>query len=90
MKKAPSLSQALKPLDRRTVSGPSRPSPAPATRRSPVPATRAGKKTLSFYVSLECRTHLKVTAAAQQRPLEQCLTEALNDWFKKYGKAELA
>jgi len=86
MSKAPSLSQALKPLDRRTT--PSQ--PAPAARISPVPATRAGKKTLSQYVSAECRTQLKVVAAAQQRPLEQCLNEALNDWFKKYGKAELA
>jgi hypothetical protein len=87
MKKA-SLSQALKGLDRRAAAGPVKPAPSP--RVSVTASTRAGKRSVTFYASRECLKQLKMTAADQERPQEQCLTEALNDWFAKYGKAQLA
>ena len=89
-----SLSQALKPLDRRKAQEatlpPASEGAAPARAKAPVPATRAGKRKITFYVSTECRKQFKGLAVAQERTQEAVLAEALNDLFTKYGKAELA
>ena len=51
---------------------------------------RASKRNVTGYFPPEVAKQLRVLAAEQDRTIQDCLAEALNDWFAKNGKPEIA
>ncbi|MFL5280776.1 MAG: ribbon-helix-helix domain-containing protein [Rhodopila sp.] len=82
----PSLTDA-KPLPAATF--PTQDSAAPV-RNSAKPPSRQEKKGIAFYVSRECWLQLGITSKEMDRPIQRIMEEALDDWFRKYGKHPLA
>ena len=76
---------------RRAVNLP-QPSPTPDTpvAAPPRPKTRDGLVSVQVYVPKPVRAQLHIMRAEQDRPVEDLLVEALNDFFEKYGKPAIA
>jgi hypothetical protein len=53
-------------------------------------ATRAGKKKATATLSEAAHRQLKTLAATRGRTVEELLTEAINDLFRKYGQPSIA
>jgi hypothetical protein len=53
-------------------------------------ATRAGKKKATATLSEAAHRQLKTLAATRGRTVEELLTEAINDLFRKYGQPAIA
>lgn len=89
-----SLADALKPLDRGISPRPPLQEPKPARPRGgvhPVPRTREGKRALTGYFDREVSRQLKQILLDQDREsIQELLTEAINDFFVKYGKPPIA
>lgn len=93
----PSLRDALK--SNRASSGaaaladpPVETAPAPALERLRPAATasRAGKTNLTGYFPKAVKKQLRAIANEAETTIEDCLAEALNDFFAKHGKPEIA
>jgi hypothetical protein len=61
--------------------------PAAEARRS---AARQGKKAVAFWVDPSASTQLRVAAATMDRSVQDIMTEALEDWFRKHRLPRLA
>lgn len=84
-----------------TVAG--KPAPAPAKpvetldadsggagRKTASKAPQAKKSLVGGHFMPEVGKQLKLVALEQDKTIQQCLGEALNDYFAKHGKAEIA
>lgn len=89
-----SLADALKPLDRAVSPRPALQEPKPTRPRGgvhPVPRTREGKRALTGYFPRDVSRQLKQILIDQDREsIQELLTEAVNDFFVKYGKPPIA
>ncbi len=102
MSKKGNLTAALSQFDKRpgiienalpTEAKPAPPLNASTTeehRRAKQPPSRQGKKALTGYFHPEVLKQLKVMAASGDTTVQALLAEALNDFFKKYGKPHIA
>ena len=61
----------------------------PSGRYQP-PPSRVGKVQITLHVPGDVRTQLKTMAAQSGRTMHDLAGEALNDFFAKYGKPEIA
>ena len=95
MSKTPSLADTLKPHDRHdrddgtatTILGPAAPTRPPSVQ----PPSRAGKKAVTGHFAPAVSKQLKQLLLDQDRHgLQELLTEALNDLFRKYQKPPIA
>lgn len=57
---------------------------------SPLPPSRQGKKTVAGFFDLAVSTQLKQIGLDENKTVQDLLTEALNDLFKKYKKPPIA
>ena len=89
-----SLADALKPLDRGVSERPVLHEAKPERPRGgvhPVPRTRVGKRSLTGYFDREVLRQFKQILIDQDREtVQELLTEAVNDFFIKYGKPPIA
>ena len=72
---------------------PPAPAPSPVSAEpppSPKAKTRDGLVSVQVYVPKPVRAQLHIMRAEQDRPVEDLLVEALNDFFDKYGKPAIA
>lgn len=65
------------------------PPAAPSTEAKRSPA-RQGKKAIAFWVDPSASTQLRVAAACMDRSVQDIMTEALEDWFRKHRLPRLA
>jgi hypothetical protein len=65
------------------------PPPAPVAEAKRSPA-RQGKKAIAFWVDPSASTQLRVAAASMDRSVQDIMTEALEDWFRKHRLPRLA
>jgi hypothetical protein len=77
MARRPSLSEAG--VTRPSQDLPTPPPPAEA-KRSPA---RQGKKAIAFWVDPAASTQLRIASATIGRSVQDIMTEALEDWFRK-------
>ena len=63
---------------------------APASVKAAQSATREGKAAIPFWVPISARQQLKHLATDLHATAQDCLTEALNDFFIKHGKPPIA
>ena len=63
------------------------PPPAADAKRSPA---RQGKKAVAFWVDPGASTQLRVAAASMGRSVQDIMSEALEDWFRKHRLPRLA
>jgi hypothetical protein len=80
------------PLTEAVITRPSQTLPPPVHvaetgKRSPA---RQGKKAVAFWVDPGASTQLRVSAARMNRTVQDIMTEALEDWFRKHRLPELA
>jgi hypothetical protein len=54
------------------------------------PGSRAGKRCVPIWIPIAAKRQLAMMAAEKERTLQDLLTEALNDLFKKEGKPPIA
>jgi hypothetical protein len=84
MARRPSLTDA-------GISRPSQALPTPAlvetSKRSPA---REGKKAVAFWVDPAASTQLRMAGVTMGRSVQDIMTEALEDWFRKNGLPRLA
>ncbi len=77
-----------------TEAGISRPSaalpPPPVTEARGRPPARQGKKAIAFWVDPAASTQLRIAAATMNRSVQDIMTEALGDWFRKHRLPGLA
>lgn len=96
MPKKPSLSQALSDANKKPakVESPKIVEPdeklADDKTDSKVAPSRRGKKAIIGHFPPEVCKQFKQIALDEDRSSQQCLTEALNDFFVKYGKKPIA
>jgi hypothetical protein len=96
--KKPSLAAALTSFDTKASTGLLKEVPAPAEpmqKREPpdpknLPPSRKGKKTIAGHFDPEVSRQFKLIGAETDRSLQDMLTEAINDFFQKYGKPPIA
>lgn len=66
------------------------PEAQPGTSMSKLPPSRQGKKAITGYFDPLVAKQLKRLALEHDRTVQDCLGEALNDLFEKYGENPLA
>jgi hypothetical protein len=66
------------------------PPPAPAVAEAKRSPARQGKKAIAFWVDPSASTQLRVAAASMDRSVQDIMTEALEDWFRKHRLPRLA
>jgi hypothetical protein len=74
----------------RAVSGKVQSDTAQGPATSYLAPSRRDKKPKTFFVDPAGARQLKAMAFEMDRPEQEMLVEALNDFFAKHGKAELA
>jgi hypothetical protein len=57
---------------------------------TPLPPSRQGKKTVAGFFDTAVSTQLKQIGLDENKTVQDLLTEAINDLFKKYKKAPIA
>lgn len=57
---------------------------------TPLPPSRQGKKTVAGFFDAAVSTQLKQIGLDQNKTVQDLLTEAINDLFKKYKKPPIA
>jgi|APCry1669189241_1035207.scaffolds.fasta_scaffold11138_2 hypothetical protein len=62
----------------------------PASVKTPQSASREGKAAIPFWVPVSARQQLKHLATDLHATAQDCLSEALNDFFIKHGKPPIA
>ena len=65
----------------------------PGTKESitrSVPASRRGKKAITVYFEPDVIKQLKLVGIEEDKSIQDMVAEALNDYFAKHGKAEIA
>jgi hypothetical protein len=84
MARRPSLTEA-------GITRPSQGLPPPAlvetSKRSPA---RQGKKAIAFWVDPGASTQLRLAGVTMNRSVQDIMTEALEDWFRKHGLPRVA
>jgi len=84
MARRPSLTEA-------GITRPSHALPPPAlvetSKRSPA---RQGKKAIAFWVDPGASTQLRLAGVTMNRSVQDIMTEALEDWFRKHGLPRIA
>jgi hypothetical protein len=65
-------------------------SAAPEVETSKRSPARQGKKAIAFWVEPEVSTQLRVAAVNMDRSLQDIMSEALDDWFRKHRLPRLA
>jgi hypothetical protein len=90
----PDLRQAINSINTRTAE-PVREAPQPiktgGREESPhFRPSRAGKANVTGYFPMAVKKQLRLLAAEEETTIEDCLAEALNDFFAKHGKPEIA
>lgn len=85
MKKKASLSQALM-----EVSGRSAAPTEVASRQEATVPSRAGKKAIAGFFDPAVSRQLKEIGLDKDASVQALLTEALNDFFEKYGRSRIA
>jgi hypothetical protein len=93
MSKRANLAAAMEIYDTRSTPT-SRPVSALAdetpTRKIPPQKGREGKKQILGWFSEECKEQIGIICAKQRKTEQKILTEALNDFFAKYGYPQIA
>ena len=64
--------------------------PARERPRTVATASRVGKTNLTGYFPKAVKKQLRAIANEAETTIEDCLAEALNDFFAKHGKPEIA
>ena len=85
MARRPSLTEA-------GITRPSQALPPPralveTSKRSPA---RQGKKAIAFWVDPGASTQLRLAGVTMNRSVQDIMTEALEDWFRKQGLPQVA
>jgi hypothetical protein len=57
------------------------------SKRSPA---RQGKKAIAFWVDPGASTQLRMAGVTMNRSVQDIMTEALEDWFRKHGLPRIA
>jgi hypothetical protein len=57
------------------------------SKRSPA---RQGKKAIAFWVDPGASTQLRLAGVTMNRSVQDIMTEALEDWFRKHGLPRIA
>lgn len=88
MSKKPDLRAALKPQQ----AAPAAPPAPPQTKRRHARPSRDGKVNLTGYYDPGVKIQLRQIAMSidHRTTIQDCLTMALNDFFAKHGKPEIA
>jgi hypothetical protein len=77
-----------------TEAGITRPSqalpPPPVAETRGRPPARQGKKAVAFWVDPGASTQLRIAAVSMSRSVQDIMTEALEDWFRKHRLPGLA
>lgn len=87
MARRPSLTDAGVTRPSRALPPPPSAVPEADARRAPA---RQGKKAVAFWVTPEASMQLRATALTMNRSVQDVMTEALDDWFRKHGLHRLA
>ena len=91
MSKKPSLAEAMQHLDRAPSAQPITATVESAPKRVKAAPSRDGRVAIISYQRPEVRKQLHQMKLDLDRPsIEDLLTEALNDFFQKYGKPSIA
>ncbi|MFP4429547.1 MAG: ribbon-helix-helix domain-containing protein [Desulfovermiculus sp.] len=95
MSKKKSLASALTGLDEKNDPRAAKAeTPAPEERESSgkvsAPRSRRGKKAVAGHFDPEVARQLKMIGLEEDRSLQDLLTEAINELFKKHGKPPIA
>jgi hypothetical protein len=95
MARKPDLRQAIVNANARLPETPPRkadPQTVESTRRENphFRPSREGKSNITGYYPKAVKKQIRSIAAEMETTIEGCLAEALNDFFAKYGKPELA
>jgi hypothetical protein len=62
----------------------------PAKSESQRPPARQGKKAIAFWVDPSASTQLRMAGVSMSRSVQDIMTEALADWFRKHRLPGLA
>ena len=62
----------------------------PAARASTTPPSRQGRKAMTLYLDPAAHKQLKLLAIDRDQPAHALLLEAVDDLFRKHGKAPIA
>lgn len=94
MKPKPDLRQAINSVNTRQIElGREAPPPrvlADAAENPHYRPSREGKANITGYFDRTVKKQLRMIAADLDTTIEDCLAEALNDFFAKHGKPEIA
>ena len=95
MTKKKSLASALNTLDTKTQAQPVAAPSATTVKKDEagkgsLPPSRQGKKTIAGHFDPEVSRQFKLLGAESDRSLQDMLSEAINDFFKKHGKPPIA
>ncbi len=63
---------------------------APATKASSRPPSRTGQRAVTLYVKPEAHKQLRLMAVDAGSSVQDLMTEALNDLFRKHGRTLIA
>jgi hypothetical protein len=66
------------------------PSVAPVSETSKRSPARQGKKAVAFWVDPGASTQLRMAAVSMGRSVQDIMSEALEDWFRKHRLPRLA
>ena len=66
------------------------PPPEPAARAGATPPSRQGRKAMTLYLDPAAHKQLKLLAIDRDQPAHALLLEAVDDLFRKHGKAPIA
>jgi hypothetical protein len=86
MARRPSLTEASIPRPSHALT----PAPVTAKAESRRPPARQGKKAIAFWVDPGASTQLRMAGVSMSRSVQDIMTEALEDWFRKHRLPGLA